>query len=152
LYNQCNKSAIANPDGVTFMTEFNQLVIMEDSTEGHRNDYVWVQNGWDGKITRIFTTPIGAEATGAQWYPNLGPGGNGQFSYLGIVVQHPYDEKDAGGDTFHFAPKPGDSNRGYVGVLGPLKKVDLYVSAASSFSASMFSSSVSVVLVSLVAF
>jgi secreted PhoX family phosphatase len=152
LYNQCNKSSIANPDGVTFMTEFNQLVIMEDSTEGHRNDYVWVQNGWDAKITRIFTTPLGAEATGAQWYPNLGPGGNGQFSYLGIVVQHPYDENDAGGKTSGFVPKKGDSNRGYVGVLGPLKKVDRYVSAASSFSSSIFFSSVSVVLVSLVAF
>jgi hypothetical protein len=151
LYNQCNTSAIANPDGLTFMTELNQLVIMEDSTTGHRNDAVWVQNAWDGKITRIFTTPLGSEATGAYWYPNLGPGNKGPFSYLGIVVQHPYDENDGGGSTSSFAPD-ANAKRGYVGVLGPLKPVNLYVSAASSYTASLIVSFVSVVSVSLVAF
>jgi secreted PhoX family phosphatase len=133
------------------MTELNQLVIMEDSTTGHRNDAVWVQNAWDGKITRILTTPLGAEATGAYWYPNLGPGNKGPFSYLGVVVQHPYDEIDGGGSTSGFAPDD-NAKRGYVGVLGPLKPVDLYVSAASTFTASLIVSLVSVVSVSFVSF
>ncbi len=150
MYNHCNTSAIANPDGLTFMTELNQLVIMEDTTTGHRNDAVWIQNAWDGKITRIFTTPLGSEATGAQWYPNLGPGNKGPFSYLGIVVQHPYDEPDGGGDTSSFAPDT-NAKRGYVGVLGPLKPVNVYVSAASSYTASLIISFFSV-SVSLVAF
>jgi secreted PhoX family phosphatase len=128
------------------MTELNQLVIMEDSTTGHRNDAVWVQNAWDGKITRILTTPLGSEATGAMWYPNLN---KGKFSYLGIVVQHPYGESDGGGKTDSFAD--ANSKRGYVGVLGPLKAVDLYVSAASSYTASFILSFVSV-FVSLVAY
>jgi len=161
LFNQCNKSEISEPDGLAFMTEFNQLVIMEDTGAGHRNDYVWVQNGWDGKKTRIFTTPIGSEATGAMWFPNLGPGvDGGPFSYLGIVVQHPYDEAD-GGYTDKEIGKIESSGkgliapdaaakRGYVGVLGPLKRVDKY-SAASSLSASMIVSFVSVLSVSLVA-
>ena len=155
LFNQCNKSAIANPDGLTFMTELNQLVIYEDTKPGHRNDAVWVQNAWDGKITRIFTTPLGAEATGAQWYPNLGPGikQDGPYSYLGVVVQHPYDEDDGGGKTDGKMPNNDKAAmRGYVGVIGPLKKVDVYVSEASSFSVSMIVSFVSVLFVSLFVF
>jgi hypothetical protein len=70
--------------------------------------------------------------TGAMWFPNLGPGNKGPFSYLGAVVQHPYDENDGGGNTNHFQPDAG-AMRGYVGVLGPLKPVELY-SAASSRS------------------
>jgi secreted PhoX family phosphatase len=151
LYNQCNKSEIANPDNLALMTEFGQLVIMEDTKEGHRNDAMWIQNLSDGKKTRVMTGPLGCEITGAMWFPNLGPGNNGQFSYLGVVVQHPYDESDGGGDTKAFRPNDA-AMRGYVGVLGPLKKVNRYVSAASSFSASMIVSFVSVLFVSLFVF
>ena len=70
--------------------------------------------------------------TGSMWFPNLGPDGDGLFSYLGIVVQHPYDEDDGGGVTSCQAPDAA-SKRGYVGVLGPLKRVDK-CSVASSDS------------------
>ena len=40
LFNQCDKSAIGNPDGLTFMTELNQLVIFEDTKPGMGSERV----------------------------------------------------------------------------------------------------------------
>ncbi len=53
------------PDGIYFMKELNQLMIMEDTENGHHNDYLWFQNAWDAKLVRVMTTPLGSEAMGA---------------------------------------------------------------------------------------
>lgn len=59
-------------------------------------------------MTRITTTPYGAENTSVDWYPDI----NG-FAYLMTVVQHPYGESDE--DKLQ---NPDDA-RAYVGYIGP---------------------------------
>jgi uncharacterized protein len=88
--NTCAIHGLANPDNMTMLEKSDILVIGEDSGSGHQNDAVWAFNVGTKKLTRIFTTPYGSEATSPYWYKDL----NGH-AYLMIVTQHPYGEGDA---------------------------------------------------------
>lgn len=105
---ECDIDGIANPDNITYIPGYDTLIIGEDTTKGHRNDAVWALNLSKGALTRIATTPYGAEATSVDWYPNVM--GHG---YLMMVVQHPYGESDEDKLTVR------DEARGYVGYIGP---------------------------------
>lgn len=137
--NKCDVNFIASPDNVAFIPEYNQLLIGED-TDMHRNNVIWSRDMKTGKLTRILSTPVGAETTGPYWYPNI----NG-FSYITAVIQHPFDstyDKDKASKSPEGAE---DALRGYVGYLGPLPTVSKVYSAA-------FSTAATVVLSTVVAF
>ena len=104
----CDIDGIANPDNITYIPGHDTLIIAEDTGDGHQNDAVWALNLTTGAMTRIATTPYGAEATSVDWYPDV----NGH-GYLTMVVQHPYGESDQDKLT-----DPADA-RGYVGYIGP---------------------------------
>lgn len=106
--NKCHIDGIANPDNVTYMSGWDKLIIGEDTGSGHQNDVIWAYDLNKGTLTRIQTTPYGAETTSPYWYPNI----NG-WSYLMSVVQHPYGESDSDQDT------GGGENRAYTGYVGP---------------------------------
>jgi uncharacterized protein len=104
----CDVDGIANPDNLSFIPGYNTLVIGEDTGTGHQNDANWAVNADTKAMTRITTTPYGAENTSLDWYADI----NG-YAYLTTVVQHPYGESDA--DKLQ---NPGDA-RAYVGYIGP---------------------------------
>ncbi len=104
----CDVDGIANPDNITFIPGYNTLIIGEDTGEGHQNDAIWALDMGTSALTRIATTPYGAEATSVDWYPDV----NGH-AYLIAVVQHPYGESDEDKLTVK-----ADA-RGYVGYIGP---------------------------------
>ncbi|MGL4280675.1 MAG: alkaline phosphatase PhoX [Albidovulum sp.] len=104
----CDIDGIANPDNLSYIPGYDTLILAEDTVTGHRNDAVWSLNLSGGELTRIATTPYGAEATSVDWYPDvLGHG------YLMLVVQHPYGESDAAKLTSR------EEARAYVGYIGP---------------------------------
>ncbi|NLZ16450.1 MAG: DUF839 domain-containing protein [Desulfobulbaceae bacterium] len=107
--NTCNVDNIANPDNVTYMPGRDTLIIGEDTGTGHQNDAIWAYNISEGTLTRIQTTPYGAETTSPYFYPNI----NGH-AYLMSVVQHPYGESDE--DKLN---DPADA-RAFTGYIGPL--------------------------------
>ena len=111
--NTCDVNGIANPDNITFIPGWNTLMIGEDSDDGHRNDVVWAMDMATSTLTRVLSTPYGAEATSVDWYPNV----NGH-AYLMTVVQHPYGETDQ--DKLQ---TPSDAH-GYMGYLGPFPAVN----------------------------
>lgn len=111
--NTCDIEGIANPDNLTFMTGYDTLIIGEDTGSGHQNDAVWAYNLNDKKLTRIETTPYGAETTSVYWYNDV----NGH-GYLMSVVQHPYGESDE--DKLK---DPADA-RAYMGYIGPFPAVN----------------------------
>lgn len=106
--NSCAIDGIANPDNVTFLTGSRTLIIGEDTGSGHRNDAIWAYDLDTAALTRIETTPYGAETTSPYYYPNI----NG-WGYLMSVVQHPYGESDE--DQL---ADPADA-MAYVGYIGP---------------------------------
>ena len=106
--NTCHIDGIASPDNVTYMSGHNQLIIGEDTGDGHQNDAIWAYDLDAGNLVRIQTTPYGSETTSPYWYPNI----NG-WAYLMSVVQHPYGESDEDKDT-----GTGEA-RAYTGYVGP---------------------------------
>lgn len=106
--NKCHIDGLANPDNVTYMEGYDYLIIGEDTYPGHQNDVIWAYNFADESLTRIQTTPYGAETTSPYWYPNI----NG-WSYLMSVVQHPYGESDGAMNT-----GAGEA-MAYTGYIGP---------------------------------
>ncbi len=107
--NTADVDKIANPDNLTFLPGYKTLIIGEDTGSGHQNDAIWAYHTETRSLTRIQTTPYGAETTSPYFYPDI----NG-WSYIMSVVQHPYGESDA--DKL---ADPSDG-RAYVGYLGPL--------------------------------
>lgn len=105
----CDIDGIANPDNLTFVTGRRTLIIGEDSTEGHQNDAVWSYDLRSKELTRILTTPYGAETTSVYYYPDIA-----DSSYIVGVVQHPYGESDVDKLT-----DPAEKHS-YFGVIGPL--------------------------------
>jgi len=83
--NTSNDDLIANPDNIKFSETLRTVLIGEDSGR-HVNNYVWAYNVDSGKLSRILSTPAGAEATGLQAVDNL----NG-FAYIMSNFQHPGD-------------------------------------------------------------
>jgi secreted PhoX family phosphatase len=109
----CAIDSLANPDNVSYMPGQNTLLIGEDSTSGHQNDMVWAWNTRSDKLTRIESTPYGAETTSVYYYPQIG-----NFGYIMSVVQHPYGESD--GDK---VSADSAERHSYFGFVGPLPAV-----------------------------
>jgi secreted PhoX family phosphatase len=86
LGNKANPDKVANPDNLSFSPELHTLFIGEDSGM-HVNNFVWAYNVDTKKLSRILSTPAGAEATGLMAVDNL----NG-FKYVMSNIQHPGDE------------------------------------------------------------
>ncbi|MBW5445715.1 DUF839 domain-containing protein [Cohnella sp. CFH 77786] len=86
LGNKANPDKVANPDNLSFSEDLRTLFIGEDSGM-HVNNFVWAYNVDTKKLSRILSTPAGAEATGLAAVDNL----NG-FSYVMSNIQHPGDE------------------------------------------------------------
>ena len=84
--NLAAEDKVANPDNLSYSESLRTLFIGEDSGK-HVNNFVWAYNVDTKKLSRILTTPAGAEATGLQAVDNL----NG-FSYIMSNLQHPGDE------------------------------------------------------------
>ena len=105
----CDIETFANPSDVSFITEGRALLIGEDSGDGHRNDAVWVYQLDGRELTRIETTPYGAQTASIDYYGDL----NG-YAYIASVVQHPYGESDMDKLT-----NPADAHS-YFGYIGPV--------------------------------
>jgi secreted PhoX family phosphatase len=107
--NECDLKGIANPDNLTFIPGYSTLIIGEDTGSGHQNDAIWAYDVGGHTLTRIQTTPYGAETTSPYFYPNIDG-----FGYLMSVVQHPYGESDQD----KLVPGSG-AERAYTGYIGP---------------------------------
>jgi hypothetical protein len=105
--NKCSVEGIAEPDNLTFINTTNTLIIGED-TNLRQIDFIWAYDVVSKKLTRILTTPYGAETTSPFWYPNIG--GN---AYLTTVIQHPYGESDTD------KKRHPEDTQSWVGVIGP---------------------------------
>jgi secreted PhoX family phosphatase len=93
----CAADKIANPDNITYLPKYGVLAIGEDSSasgDGSNTDYfdrdlgnfIWAYDVKANSLTRIASTPAGAETTSPYWNPNI----NG-WGYLIMVNQHPDD-------------------------------------------------------------
>ena len=90
--NLANPEKIANPDNIKFSEKLRTLFIGEDSGL-HVNNYLWAFNVDTKKLSRILSTPAGAESTGLQAVDEV----NG-FTYIMSNFQHSGDwelKKDA---------------------------------------------------------
>ncbi len=108
--NVCDVDAIANPDNISFMPGQKTLLIGEDAGSEHQNDAIWAYNVETGDLTRIATTPYGAETTSLYYYPNVN-----DFGYIMAVIQHPYGESDE-----DKVPEDSAERRSYLGYIGAL--------------------------------
>ena len=62
---------LASPDNISYVPGHDTLMIGEDTETGHQNDVVWSYSLDDGKLTRVQTTPYGAETTSVYVYPDV---------------------------------------------------------------------------------
>ena len=85
LGNSANPDRIANPDNLKFSQKLRTLFIGEDSGN-HVNNFLWAYNVDTGALSRILSTPSGAESTGLHAVDDV----NG-FSYITSNFQHPGD-------------------------------------------------------------
>ena len=74
---------------MVYIPGHNMLIIGEDVNE-NQFDYMYQYDLATKTKTRIFSSNFGAETTSPYWFSNLKAG----WSYLGAVIQHPYDESD----------------------------------------------------------
>lgn len=112
--NTCLVTGLASPDNLSHLPGYDVLVIGED-TGRHQNDYLWAYHVGSQRLTRIMTTPYGAEVTSPYWVPSFGG-----FGYLLTTVQHPYSESDR-----DRASDPESTSRdAWVGVFGPFPALD----------------------------
>ncbi len=100
--NKCDLNGISNPDNVTMLPGTNILTIGEDTSK-HENNIIWAYDLNSGSLSRIMSTPQGAETTSPFWYTNV----NG-WGYMTAVTQHP--------DVATI-----DKGESSIGVLGPIK-------------------------------
>lgn len=99
LGNTADDNLVANPDNLKYSSAFKTLFIGEDSGM-HINNFLWAYNVQSGKLSRILSTPAGAESTGLHAIDEV----NG-FTYVMSNFQHPGDElesyeKALGSDKF----------------------------------------------------
>lgn len=106
--NSCDVESLASPDNVTFLAGTDVLVIGED-TSYHPNDMVWAYDVTKKTLTRIATTPYGAESTSPFWHKDV----NG-FGYLTLTTQHPFGEVSGG-----YVTPEGVDTRSTAGYIGP---------------------------------
>ena len=85
LNNSANADKIANPDNLKFSERLRTLFIGEDSGN-HVNNFLWAYNVDTQQLSRILSTPSGAESTGLHAVDHV----NG-FSYIMSNFQHPGD-------------------------------------------------------------
>jgi secreted PhoX family phosphatase len=85
LGNSANADRIANPDNLKFSESMRTLFIGEDSGN-HVNNFLWAYQVDTGKLSRILSTPSGAESTGLHAVDDV----NG-FAYVMSNFQHPGD-------------------------------------------------------------
>lgn len=83
--NNANILKISQPDNVKFSESMRTLFVGEDGS-GHLNNYVWAYNVDTQQLTKLLSTPAGAECTGLQAVDNL----NG-FAYVMSAFQHAGD-------------------------------------------------------------
>jgi secreted PhoX family phosphatase len=85
LGNLSNPERIANPDNLKFSEKLRTLFIGEDSG-GHVNNFLWAYNVDTKSLTRILSTPAGAESTGLHAVDEI----NG-WTYIMSNFQHAGD-------------------------------------------------------------
>ncbi len=85
LGNLANADKIANPDNIKFSEKLRTLFIGEDSGL-HVNNFLWAYNVDTKSLTRILSTPAGAESTGLHAVDDI----NG-YAYIMSNFQHPGD-------------------------------------------------------------
>jgi hypothetical protein len=80
------------------------------SSKIHRNDVLWAYDLKNSKLTRILSSPVGAEVTSPMYYRNI----NG-WDYITAVIQHPYNESDTDQALWDSLDR-----RAIFGVIGPI--------------------------------
>ena len=85
LGNLASPNKIANPDNIKFSEKLRTLFIGEDS-DMHVNNFLWAYNVDTKQLSRILSTPSGAESTGLQGVDDV----NG-WMYVMSNFQHPGD-------------------------------------------------------------
>ncbi len=85
LGNTANADKIANPDNIKFSENLRTLFIGEDSGM-HVNNFLWAYNVDTKQLSRILSTPAGAESTGLHAVDSV----NG-WTYIMSNFQHPGD-------------------------------------------------------------
>ena len=85
LGNLANADKIANPDNLKFSEEMRTLFIGEDSGM-HVNNFLWAYNVDTQTLSRVMSTPAGAESTGLHAVDKI----NG-WTYIMSNFQHPGD-------------------------------------------------------------
>jgi len=85
LGNTANPDKIASPDNIKFSEKMRTLFIGEDSGN-HVNNFLWAYNIDSKQLTRILSTPAGAESTGLHAVDDI----NG-WTYIMSNFQHPGD-------------------------------------------------------------
>ncbi|SSQ05023.1 phosphatase; alkaline phosphatase [Acinetobacter baumannii] len=85
LGNRANADKIANPDNIKFSENLRTLFIGEDSAM-HVNNFLWAYNVDTKVLSRILSTPAGAESTGLHAVDAV----NG-WTYIMSNFQHPGD-------------------------------------------------------------
>lgn len=105
--NKCDINAISGPDNIYYSS--GNLLIAEDTTS-HFNNYLWAYNLKNGALSRILSSPTGAEVSGPsfQW--------SGGRAYLTWVAQHPQDFE---GNKLPRDAHEEEAMRAYVAYLGP---------------------------------
>ena len=94
LGNTANPDKLGNPDNIKFSEKLRTLFIGEDSGT-HVNNFLWAFNVDTKQLSRLLSTPSGAESTGLHAVDDV----NG-FTYVMSNFQHAGDwelEKDASG-------------------------------------------------------
>ena len=85
LGNTANPDKIASPDNIKFSEKMRTLFIGEDSGN-HVNNFLWAYNVDTKALTRVLSTPSGAESTGLHAVDDI----NG-WTYIMSNFQHPGD-------------------------------------------------------------
>jgi hypothetical protein len=119
---QCDLDKIGMPDNVVMGPTNDYILIGEDSdwvknstatysgNKVHRNDVLWAYDLKNSKLTRILSSPVGAEVTSPMYYRNI----NG-WDYITAVIQHPYQESDTDQAAWNSLDR-----RAIFGVIGPI--------------------------------
>lgn len=121
LGNTASADYIANPDNLKYSKAFKTLFIGEDSGM-HINNFLWAYNTQTKTMSRLLSTPAGAESTGLHAIDEI----NG-FTYIMSNFQHPGDElekyeKALGTDTYNqlMTAVRNNYNGTYAGGVGYL--------------------------------
>jgi hypothetical protein len=85
LGNTANADKVANPDNIKFSEKLRTLFVGEDSGT-HVNNFLWAYNVDTKVLTRLLSTPSGAESTGLHAVDDM----NG-FAYIMSNFQHAGD-------------------------------------------------------------